>query len=159
MPIAKPTRSDRNRTMIAGVQKHLASSPSVTLDGQVFTLPALIKVLQDEIDTADKTLAAEGAFHKAVAVETTAVAAGEPVFRALKAFVLNLFTGQTDVLGDFGITVVARQTPTAETQAAAAQKRKATRLARGTRGKRQKASIKGSAQAPTATPPTAAKPA
>jgi hypothetical protein len=157
--IAKPTRSDRNRTMIAGVQKRLSALPSIVLDGQAFTLTALIKVLQDEIDAAGATLVAEGVFHKAVAAEKAALAEGEPVFRALRAFVLNLFKGQTDVLADFGITVVARQTPNAETQAAAVQKREATRRARGTAGKRQKASIKGGAPTPPATTPTPAKPA
>jgi hypothetical protein len=159
MQIAKPTRSDRNRTMIAGFKKHLSSTSSITLDGLTYTQVALIQILQDEIDAAGATLVAAGALHKAVAAEKVTVAAGEPVFRALRKFVLNLFKGQTDVLADFGITVVARQKPTAEKQAAAVQKREATRLARGTRGKRQKADIKGSAQATPATPPTTVKPA
>ena len=157
--IAKPTRSDRNRTMIAGVQKHLSTTPTITLNGQPLTQAALISVLQDEITTADATLLAEGLFHKAVAAEKAAVAAGEPVFRALRAFLLNLFEGQTDVLADFGITVIVRQVPTAATKAAAALKAKATRAARGTGGKRQKAKIVGTVQAAPAIPPTGAKPA
>ena len=157
--IAKPTRSDRNRTMIAGVQKHLSATPTVTLDGQSLTLAALIKVLQDEIDTAAATLVAEGAFHVAVAAEQAATTAGEPVFRALRAFVLNLFPGQTDILSDFGITVIARQVPPAATKAAATLKAKATRAARGTGGKRQKAKITGTAPAAPVTTPTATKPA
>jgi hypothetical protein len=157
--IAKPTRSDRNRTMIAGVQKNLSATTTFTLDGQTFTFAALIKVLQDEIDTADATLTAEGAFHKAVAAETAAMTLGEPVFRALRAFVLNLFKGQTDVLGDFGITEIARQVPTAATKAAAALKAKATREARGTGGKRQKAKITATAPAAAAATPTVTKPA
>jgi len=157
--IAKPTRSDRNRTMIAGVEKHLSASPTITLGGQLLTMAALIKFLQNEIDTAAATLVAEGAFHVAVTAEQAATTAGEPVFRALKAFVLNLFEGQTDVLADFGITVVARQVPTAATKAAAALKAKATRAARGTGGKRQKAKITGAAPATPATTPTTPKPA
>jgi hypothetical protein len=156
--IAKPTRSDRNRTMIAGAQKHLSATPTITLDGQTLTLAALIKFLQDEIDTAGAALVAEGTFHDAVAAEHAATAAGEPVFRALRAFVLNLFTGQTDVLADFGITVIARQVPTAATKAAAALKAKATRAARGTGGKRQKAKITATAPAAPATTPPATKP-
>ncbi|HEY5243164.1 MAG TPA: hypothetical protein VIJ22_16905 [Polyangiaceae bacterium] len=157
--IARPTRSDRNRTMIAGVQKNLSASPTITLGGQTFTLAALIKVLQDEIDTASATLVAAGVFHKAVAAEQAATTAGEPVFRALRAFVLNLFEGQTDTLADFGITEIARQVPTAATKAAAALKAKATREARGTGGKRQKAKITGAVPATPATTPTATKPA
>ncbi|HEY3816534.1 MAG TPA: hypothetical protein VGL81_05150 [Polyangiaceae bacterium] len=157
--IAKPDRSDRNRTMIAGIQKRLSTTPTITLNGQPFTTAALITFFQDEIDTAGATLLAEGAFHKAVAAEKAAVAAGEPVFRALRAFLLNLFEGQPDVLADFGITVVARQVPSAATKAAAALKAKATRAARGTGGKRQKAKITGAAPATPATTPPAAKPA
>jgi len=157
--IAKPTRSDRNRTMIAGVLKHASALATITLDGQPFTQAALIKFFQDEIDTAGATLVAEGLFHKAVAAEQAAVAAGEPVFRALRAFLLNLFQGQPDILADFGITVIARQVPSAATKAAAALKAKATRAARGTGGKRQKAKITGTATATPATTPTTAKPA
>ena len=43
----------------------------------------------------------------------------------------------------FGISAVARKTPTAETQLLAHVKRLATRKARGTRGKRQRLKIKG----------------
>jgi hypothetical protein len=159
MKIAKPTRSDRNRTMIAGMQKHLSGTPTITLDGKPFTLAAAIKPLQDEIDAAGQTLVAEGTYHDAVAAEQATVTVGEPVYRALKAFVLNLYKGQADVLGDFGVTVVARQVPTAATKAAAAAKAKATRTARGTGGKRQKAAIKGTVVAAPATTPTTAKPA
>jgi hypothetical protein len=160
--IARPTRSDRNRTMIAGLEKHLSSLPTITLDGQALTQAVLIKFLQDEIDTAGAALVAGGVFHKAVAAEQATLAAGEPVFRALKAFVLNQFKGQSDVLADFGITVIARQVPDAATKAAAVQKRNATRVARGTGGKRQKAAITGKAPATPVTPattPTTAKPA
>ena len=156
--ISKPTRSDRNRNMIAGVQKHLSASPTITLDGQLLTLVALIKFLQNEIDTAAATLVTGGAFHVAVAAELLATTAGEPVYRALRAFVLNLYEGQTDVLADFGITVVARQVPTAAVKAAAAKKAAATRAARGTGGKRQKAKITATAPAATVTTPTATKP-
>ena len=159
MAIAKPTRSDRNRTMIAGMQKHLSGTPTIILDGQPFTLAAAIKSLQDEIDAAGETLVAEGAFHKAVAAEQATVTVGEPVYRALKAFVLNQYKGQADVLGDFGVTVVVRRVPTAATKAAAAAKAKATRAARGTGGTRQKAAIKGTVVAAPAIPPTTAKPA
>jgi hypothetical protein len=158
MKLAKPTRSDRNRTMIVGFQKHLSGVPTIILDGKPFTPDALIKVLQTEIDAADATTAAEGAFHKTVAAEKAAVVAGEPVFRALRAFVLNQFKGQTDVLADFGITVTVAKKPDAATKAAAALKAKATRAARGTKGKRQKAGIKGQAQAIPQTPATATKP-
>jgi hypothetical protein len=81
------------------------------------------------------------------------------VFRALRAFVINLFKGQTNVLADFGITVIARQVPTVDTKAAAALKAKATRAARGTGGKRQKAKIKGAVPTAPATTPPATKPA
>src|SRR6516165_3256982 len=58
-------------------------------------------------------------------------------------------------LADFGITLPTRQVPDAATAATAVEKRQATRVARHTFGKRQKANVKGTG----ATPATAPAPA
>jgi hypothetical protein len=70
---------------------------------------------------------------------------------------LVFFAGQVDALSDFGLT--GRKTPVVspETRVAAANKAKATREARHTMGKKQKAAIKGTV-APTAPATTAPAP-
>jgi len=156
---AKPTRSDRNRTLIAGIQKRLASAPTIILDGTPFTPTTLTKALQAEIDAFDATAAAGGVFHKAVAAQKVAETEVEPVVRAFKKFVLNQFHGQADALADFGITVKARKVPTAEEKAAAAAKRKATRAAGGKAAKAKATATTAAPQGTTAAPATPSKPA
>jgi hypothetical protein len=56
-------------------------------------------------------------------------------------------------LGDFGFQNPTRKAPSEATKAAAVAKRAATRGARHTMGKRQKAQIKGEVQATPAAPP------
>ncbi len=79
----------------------------------------------------------------------------------MKQTLLVFYAGQVQTLTDFGLT--ARKTPVVspETMVAAAAKAKATRAARHTLGKKQKAKITGTvvttapAVPPPATPPAA----
>jgi hypothetical protein len=73
--------------------------------------------------------------------------------------VRNQFGGVQGTLGDFGIRIPTRQIPSEATKAVAVAKRAATRVARHTAGKRQKAKVKGVVSAAPATPPTVIKPA
>ncbi len=71
----------------------------------------------------------------------------------MKAYALAQYGNQPSTLGTFGLQAPTRRTPDADTKAAAVAKREATRKARGTAGKRQKAAITG--QAPAAAPAAA----
>jgi hypothetical protein len=154
---SKADRVDRNRQVIAGMQKHYASAPSIVLDGVSHTLADIVKVLQAPIDTADVATTTASAFHKAVAADKAARAASDVMYRSLRAFLVNLYKTSPEVLADFGITLPSRQAPDAATTAAAVVKRGATRVARHTLGKRQKAGIKGQV-APVPAPTPATKP-
>ncbi len=68
----------------------------------------------------------------------------------LKTLVKSQLGSSEGVLGDFGFSNPKRQTPDEATKAAAVVKRAATRDARHTMGKRQKAGIKGTVPATTA---------
>jgi hypothetical protein len=153
----KVARSDRNRKAIAGVKKHYANAPSIVVDGVSYKPSDVEKVLQDSIDAADATSSAATAFHKAVEAEKAANAKGDVLYRGLRAFLITQFRTNPETLDDFGITLTQKQVPDANTVATAVKKREATRKARSTMGKRQKAAIKG--QTPIATPPNTAKPA
>jgi hypothetical protein len=142
-----------NRLAIAGVQKHFASTPALLLDGTTMTPKDVIATLQAAIDTIDRSTTAEKAFHDAVAAQNAAIAQGNATLSALKMLVKNQL-GSTQ--GDFGFTTPTRQTPSEATKAAAVAKRAATRAARHTAGKRQKATVKGVVAPAPATPPTAA---
>jgi len=156
-------KTNRNKTLndsrlaIAGVQKHFANTPTLALDGATMTPKDVIAALQAAIDAIDKSAIAEKAFHDAVAAQTAATAKGNAVLRALKSLVKNQLGSTQGALGDFGFSVPTRQIPDEATKAAAVAKRAATRAARHTAGKRQKATVKGVVAATPATPPTATK--
>jgi hypothetical protein len=158
----KPNKAvtiNTNRQAIAGVQKHFASTPTIVLDGTPATPTNVIATLQGANDAIDRAAAAEKAFHDAVSAKNAAVAKGSALVGALKNLVKSQIGSSHGVLGDFGFSTPTRQTPDEATKAAAVVKRAATRAARHTMGKRQKAPIKGVVQATPATPPTAPKPA
>jgi hypothetical protein len=154
--INKADRSDRNRKGLAGLRKHYASAPTMVLDGVSYTLADIEKALQGSIDSADATSAANALFHKTVDAEQTANASADAVYAGLKTFVTTQFRTSPDVLADFGFTPPSRQVPDAATMAAAVEKRNATRAARHTMGKRQKAKVTGTT--PAAAAPAAAAP-
>ncbi len=81
-----------------------------------------------------------------------AVAKGKGLITDLKTLVHSQLGSSESVLGDFGFSSPKRQTPDEATKAAAVGKRAATRAARHTMGKRQKAGIKGAVSLAT-TPP------
>jgi hypothetical protein len=159
MKTSKETILNTNRQAIAGVQKHFATTPTLALDGTPTTPSDVIATLKAANDAIDRSTAAEKAFHDAVTAKNAAIAKGNDLVQALEGLVKNQLGSSQGVLGDFGFANPTRQTPDEATKAAAVAKRAATRAARHTMGKRQKAAIKGAAQATPATPPTAAKPA
>jgi hypothetical protein len=162
--LSKAIRSDRNRKAIDGVRKHYASSPMVILDGVSLAPDDIVKALQGSIDAADATTAVTALFHKTVDAEQTAHAAADAVYLGLKTLVTSQFKTAPDTMAEFGFTLQPRQVPDAATAAAAVEKRRATRVARHTMGKRQKANVKGTVTAPDTAPaptpiatPTSAK--
>ncbi len=154
----KSSRSDRNRQAIAGLRKHYANGPSLAIDGVSYTPADIERILQDSIDAADATTAAAAAFHKAVAAEKAASAKGDPLYRGLRTLLIHQYKTAPNTLADFGITLQPkRQVPNAANVADAVVKRDATRKARHTMGKRQKADIKGQV-APNVPAPTQQQP-
>ena len=134
---------NQHRQAIAGMRKHYASAPTIVLGGTPIAPTEAIATLEGAINAIDAAAAAGQAFHGAVATQNAAIAKGRAVLKELKALVKSQLGSSESVLGDFGFNSPSRQTPTEATKAAAVVKRAATRKARQTMGKRQKANIKG----------------
>jgi hypothetical protein len=147
---------DRDRQTIAGIQKYYSTVPSIVLDGVSYAPAEIVKVLQDQLDRLDASAAAQGVYRKAVVDERSASAKANTLYRVFRRRVLNDYKTSHDVLGEFGLLLPEKQVPNAETKAKAVEKRDATRKARHTMGKRQKAEIKGTVPETT---PTVVKPA
>jgi hypothetical protein len=152
MNIDKDTRSNQYRLANVGLQQEYPPTATIVLAGVSFAPADIAKAFQAVVDAADATTAATAMFHKAVADEQAAIATAGPMYRALKAYILNAHKASPDVLAAFGFTLPSRQVPSAATVSDAVTKRAATRKARHTMGPRQKAGIKGTVTTAPATP-------
>jgi hypothetical protein len=93
-------------------------------------------------------LECEAARAKAVADVKSLMTTVIPVHQDLIAFVEATLGRDPTVLADFGEQSTARKAPTADTKAAAVQKRDSTRAARHTMGSVQKKAVKGTETTP-----------
>jgi hypothetical protein len=81
------------------------------------------------------------------------------ILRAYRRFLVVTYGNATQTLADYGLSPAKARAPqSSEQKAAAAAKVRATRKARGTTSKKQKAAIKGTVTAPAVTPATAPVP-
>ncbi|MGH7436115.1 MAG: hypothetical protein ACRENE_10620 [Polyangiaceae bacterium] len=152
-----------------GFTKHAAAVPQIIVAGASMTESDVVAKLQARIAIAKTVQTTHATWQAAVKADRDAI----PVYKAFLASARQTigaaFAGQVDVLADFGMTPRKVAVITPQTRAAAALKAKATRVARGTTSKKQKASVKGDvtitpttatpnkppATAPSATVPTA----
>jgi hypothetical protein len=156
---AKTTQVALAGQLIAGTKKHFASTSPLTFASASFT-PAQIETslqtlidLRSEVDTAKATAKAK------LAAEKTQAPPLRTFMAALESFVRATFSNSPDVLADFGLTPKKARAPiTVVDKAAAAAKRKATRVARKTMGSQQKKAVKGNVAGVLVTPISAAPP-
>jgi hypothetical protein len=152
------TRNERiaaDQALLAGVQKFLASYPSLPVDGQMMTLTGIVQLLQDRINASQAAQAAEAAHVAAVKAESDVRAKTAASQSSLRQIVQGMFSGSPDNLAVFGLKPRKASSETATTRAAAAVKAKATRKARGTMGPKEKLKITGTSTPATPTAPKA----
>lgn len=156
----KSNESARVKKLIAGANQHLLNVPIVTINNVPYALPALLGLLASYADLFDGAQAAKVTYEDKLKVQHAQAPALRVIAAAFVAFVRASFGTSPQVLNDFGLSPHKARTPqTAEQKAQAAVKREATRAARHTLGKRQKAAIKGTAPAVPANAPPAPAPA
>jgi hypothetical protein len=159
-----PTVSKQNEAALAeklaaGAQKHLSGMPQLILESGTLTPAQVQTQLQGFANLRSRVTGAQAAVQAALADEKSKAPAMRAFFNAFIGFVRAAFGNSPDVLADFGLAPKkARKTPTAEQKAAAVAKRKSTREARGTKGKKQKLAIKGDVTGVVVTPVTASTP-
>jgi hypothetical protein len=155
MPTGKADEAALAEKLAEGTQKHFATVGQLIIGGDTYT-PAQVEAelqgfakLRAAVDTA------QAAVKAALADETSQGPAMRAFYVAFIAYVRAAFGNSPDVLTDFGLEPKkARKPLTAAEQAAAAAKRKSTREARGTKGKRQKSTIHGDVTGVVVTPVT-----
>ena len=170
----KKNRSDETtseQTLISGFKKHGGAIPSIVIAGTSVSSTDIVSTLQSRIDSANSVLSTRATWQQAVQADRAERDKTKTFVSGLKAALLVAFAGQIDTLADFGLTPRKVAVLTPEEKIARAAKAQATRAARHTMGKNQKAAITGtvanpapapaapSSPTPTPTPPAAASPA
>jgi hypothetical protein len=145
--------SNADTLLLAGLQKHFANTATLSFGGNSHTPAEIQTALSNRTAATAATAAATTAFHNAVAAEQETRSTTQKLVADFRAFALATFGDDLEALSDFGLKPRKKAVRTPETQVTAAQKALATRKARGTKGKRQKAAIKGTVEVP-ATPPS-----
>jgi hypothetical protein len=140
-------RTSADQKLIDGMGKHGAAITAIFIGGASQTPAQIVATLQARIDSANAVLTSRATWQSAVATDKAGYAESKPYVSGLKQALLVAFAGQVDVLADFGLTTRAVRVLTPEERMTAAAKAKATRAARHTMGKKQKAAIKGTVTA------------
>ena len=152
-------KQSADQKMVDGFTRHEAEIGSVLIDGKKVTPADVIRVAQSRIAASKAAEAAKATWQTAVKADKDQRASTRVFMTQVRQAVLVMFASSIDTLAEFGLVPRKPRAVKPPVKVAAAAKAKATRQARGTKGKRQKAQIKGAAQPAPATSPAAAAPA
>jgi hypothetical protein len=142
----KVTRQVRIGQVVTGIQKYFMTLPAIRLAGTDYTPAVLIETLQEVLAVIKQTSNSKAAWLADVQTERNALGKIGPVLRYVKSFVIAQFGDTQDsskTLEDFGYKPRKVRAKKVDTKAQAVEQGRATRVARSTRGPRQKAKIKG----------------
>ena len=132
----------RNRQMVFGIQRHLASMPHVQVAGRKRGPAELADLFQRHDAAIVEAQAAEVAWRAAVKRERALDAEAHLVAMAIVTVARLLYGPDVVTLADFGTAPIRKGTKTPEVLKRAAEKMRATRKARHTMGRRQRAKVK-----------------
>ena len=147
--VSRKTVLDRDQSLIAGIQKHFGTQ-TFTIGKKSYAAADIITMLQGRVASGQAVVPAKASYQAAVQASRDELSATNPVIKAFVAIVQAMFNSTPDTLADFGLA--PRKAPKTKVivKAEAVAKNLATRKARGTVGKKQKARIKGTVS-PSAT--------
>ena len=156
---SKVSKTTRDTKVIAGIQKRLMTMTAMVLVGVSYAPQAMIALFQSHIDALNAIQSAEGKWNAAL-LAARALTVTVDALTALLAVVRTTYVNQPDALADFGLAPKKAKKTDPVKQVIAAAKNKATRLERGTLGKKARLDIRGTvgaakvaaAMAPSTTP-------
>ena len=99
----KETAAGLAKTLIAGVQKHLATAGQLPVAGGTFTAAQIVAELQQLVDLREAVDAARAATTAKVAAEAAQAPALRVFMSAIVQFVRAAFGSQADVIADSGL--------------------------------------------------------
>jgi hypothetical protein len=131
----------RTQALIAGVQKHFGTTPTL-IDGTTYATADIVTKLQGQVNADHAVIAAKAAWQAAVKEDEDPEV--EAFITKLVQVIRIMYASSPAILGDFGVAPPKAHVVSAATRVLATAKAKATRTARHTLGSNQKKGIKGS---------------
>ena len=128
---------------LIALKKFVKTKTAMTVSGEPMKLADLTAIYQAAIDTRTTLVPQRAAYDKALAARDSAEVTRRATDKKLKAWVVNEFGADSQEAQEFGFSPPKIGAKTAETKFTATLQSKATRVARGTKGKRQREEIKG----------------
>jgi hypothetical protein len=131
-----------DQQIVVGIDEEMQTTMTLHLGGVAYTTKSLAAVIQQRIDAANELFDARvrlyGALKKYAAVDQRV----KPFVAELRLLVLSLFGEKSPRVVSFGFAPnKKRRKLSAQEKVAAAAKARATRMARGTMGPRQRALV------------------
>ena len=153
-------RQVADQAMPDGLTKHAKTLPSFLLGSTSVQTTDVVTALTSRMTTASTVDSTRATWKAAVLADKNERAKTKALVSGVRQALEVMFAGSVETLADFGLKPRKIPAPlTPEEKVAAVAKAKATRAARHTMGKKQKAGITGTApQAAPATPPPATAP-
>ncbi len=141
--VSRATTSGKDQEVLNGIASELQAMPPMFLAGETYTPQALADFVQSRIDKASAVLTTRAAWEDALRAYDEVNKKATVVLGDLRHLVMAAFGRNTPKLASFGFPLPKVPTLTAEQRSKAALKAIATRKARKTMGRKQKALIKG----------------
>ncbi len=151
-PNTRTLNQAADQKMIDGFNKHASTITSLVIAGATYKTADILAIFQGRMATANTVETAKPPWQAAVKADKDERAKTKAFVSGVRQSLQVMFAGSVDMLADFGLKPRKPHVVSPDTKAAAALKAKATREARNTMGKVQKAKIKGNV---TITPATA----
>jgi hypothetical protein len=144
---------DKCTQRLNALKKYVKSNAEIPIGGETHNLADMIKIYQTCLDTRAAITAKRAELKAAMLDRQTAEALRRTADRALKPWVVNTFGADSQAAHDFGFPPNKVPVHNVQKKAHAVAQSKATRTARHTMGKKQKAKIKGTLPPETPTSP------
>ncbi len=149
------TKQAADQKMADGFNKHGQTLPSLIIAGTSYKAADIVAVLQARLSTASAAQSTRATWQNAVKADSDERAKTKPFIDGVRQALMVALAGSIDGLADFGLAPRKVRVITPEQKAVAAAKAKATRTARGTKGKVQKKGVKGAVTAALVVTPLA----
>jgi hypothetical protein len=152
--VSKVVTQQQYQALLTGLPKYCPTTTFV-IGGTSYTTAQVVTLVTSILDVASAVAPAKAAAKAAVAAAEAKVAADGQIVKGVREIVALMFNNAPQTLASLDIQPRKSPQPlSAEARVAAAAKAEATRKARGTTGKKQKAAITGNVTGVTITPIT-----